>query len=78
MFKGTGTINEEGSYKFMISAVDGSLKNNSAQDTFRIRIWEEDGTGGETTTYDNNMGADMDAEPTTTLGGGSIIIQKGK
>ena len=78
MFKGTGTINGEGSYKFMISAVDGSLKNNSAEDTFRIRIWGEDSAGEETTIYDNQMDADIDAEPTTTLGGGSIIIHKGK
>lgn len=78
MFKGTGTINGEGSYKFMISCVDGDLKGNGAKDTFRIRIWDEDGNGGETTIYDNQMGADMDAEATTTLGGGSIIIHKGK
>lgn len=74
-FKGTGIIEgEEGSHKFMISCVDGDLKGNGAKDTFRIRIWDEDGNGGETTIYDNQMGADMDAEATTTLGGGSIII----
>lgn len=34
-FKGVGTINGEGSYMFMLSAVDGS------PDTFRIKIWSE-------------------------------------
>lgn len=56
MFKGTGTINGGGSYKFMISCVDGDLKGNGAKDTFRIRIWDEDGNGGETTIYDNQDG----------------------
>jgi len=62
----------------MISAIDGSLKDSYTKDTFRIRIWEEDGAGDETTIYDNQMDAELDAEPTTTLGGGSIIIHKGK
>ena len=36
-FKGTGTINGQGQYRFMLTAVDGSSKGND--DTFRIRIW---------------------------------------
>lgn len=79
MFKGIGTIEgDPDSHKFMISCVDGDLKGNDAKDTFRIRIWDEDGNGGETTIYDNQMGADMDSEATTELGGGSIIIHSGK
>jgi len=57
-FKGTGTVNGEGEYKFMIWAQDGS------PDTFRIKIWQED--GGETVLYDNGF----DQE----ISGGSIII----
>jgi hypothetical protein len=38
MFKGTGTVNGEGVYKFTIWAGDGA-------DTFRIKIWREDETG---------------------------------
>jgi hypothetical protein len=48
-YKGVGTINGEGMYKFMLWAGDKD------PDTFRIRIWEEDGFGVETVIYDNGM-----------------------
>jgi len=63
-FKGEGTINGAGSYKFQIWAGD------SAPDTFRIKIWTEDASGAETIEYDNGM----DQE----IGGGSIIVHTGK
>ncbi len=66
MYKGTGTINGEGIYKFMITAWDGQI--NGGVDTFRIKIWEEDEFGDETITYDN--GTD------TQLGGGQIKIHQ--
>ncbi|MGA7076621.1 MAG: PQQ-binding-like beta-propeller repeat protein [Halobacteriota archaeon] len=67
-FKGTGTINGAGSYKFMLSAVDGNLKG-TGPDTFRMKIWDDNGV-----VYDNLAGAPDTAAPTTTLGGGSIVI----
>ncbi|MFW9789319.1 MAG: PKD domain-containing protein, partial [Candidatus Thorarchaeota archaeon] len=68
MFKGTGTINGEGSYKFMVMAVDGALSNDGTPDTFRIRIWtENEETGEELVFYDNGPEG-------TVLGGGSITI----
>ena len=66
MFKGTGTINGEGCYKFMVVAVDGALTNDGSPDTFRIKIWTEDEVTGEETVYYDNGG--------TVLGGGSITI----
>ena len=72
MYKGTGTINGGGNYGFMLSAIDGDLKNNG-EDMFRIKIWDKD---TDETVYDNNMGSDDDADPTTTLGGGQIVIHK--
>ncbi len=60
-FKGTGTINGEGNFKFMIWARDDS------QDTFRIKIWSDEG-GVETLKYDN--GFDQ------ALAKGSIVIHK--
>ena len=72
MYKGTGTINGQGQYRFMLSAIDGKLKGDHV-DRFRIRIWNDSGI-----VYDNQMGADDDAEPTTALGGGSIVIHSGK
>lgn len=59
-FKGTGTINGEGDFKFQIWAGDGD------SDTFRIKIWEEDELGNEILIYDNGM----DQE----ISGGIIVI----
>ena len=58
-FKGEGTINGEGNYKFQIWAGDGS------PDTFRIKIWYED-NGNEIVVYDNGMNQE--------IGGGSIVV----
>jgi len=67
--KGTGTINGEGEYKFMLWAVDGE------PDTFRIKIWE-DVNGGEQVIYDNKVdGFDEFGQP---LGGGSIVFHAKK
>jgi predicted outer membrane repeat protein len=60
-FKGSGTINGAGDYRFMVWAGDDE------PDTFRIRIWQEDETTGvETDIYDNGY-----EQP---IGGGSIVI----
>jgi len=58
--KGTGTVNGLDGYQFTIWATDGD------PDTFRIKIWEDDGFGGETVLYDTRS-----EQP---LGGGSIVI----
>lgn len=60
MFKGSGTINGSGDYRFMLWAGDGPT------DTFRIKIWTEDSSGTETVVYDN--GSDQ------PIGGGSIVV----
>ena len=62
VFKGEGTINGEGNYRFMIKVYD----NNP--DTFRIRIWTENGLGEKSFVYDNGSQQE--------LGGGSIVIHK--
>jgi len=72
MFKGTGTINGEGSYGFQISAIDGDSKGNA--DTFRIKIWDKD--NGDAVVYDNQMDDADDADPTTELAGGQIVVHK--
>lgn len=71
MYKGTGTINGEGSYKFMLSAID-----SEDGDKFRIKIWDKD--DGDTIVYGNQMDALEDADPTTAIGGGSIVVHKEK
>jgi hypothetical protein len=75
-FKGDGTINGAGNYGFMLTAMDGALKPDDRDDTFRIKIWDKD--NADAIVYDNEMSMDDDAEPTTTLGGGSIVIHKVK
>lgn len=75
-FKGDGTINGDGNYGFMLTATDGALKPDDRDDTFRIKIWDKD--NADAIVYDNEMSMDDDAEPTTTLGGGSIVIHKVK
>ena len=62
-YKGTGTINGEGEYKFKIWAGDDE------PDTFRIKVWWED-TDGEHVVYDNGM----DQE----IGGGNIVVHTSK
>ncbi len=66
-FKGTGTINGAGSYKFQIWAGDKD------HDTFRIKIWTEDEAGDETVEYDNGF-EDSGFENGQPIGGGSIVI----
>ncbi|HCO93553.1 MAG TPA: hypothetical protein DIU00_06315 [Phycisphaerales bacterium] len=63
-FKGTGTIDGLGSYKFKLWAGD------SAPDTFQIKIWTEDDLGTETVVYDNGSEESSDQE----IGGGNIVV----
>ena len=67
-YKGVGTINGAGEYKFMLWAGDGT--GTDGADTFRIKIWYENGLGVETVVYDNGM----DQE----IAGGSIIVHTKK
>ncbi|MEO7489993.1 MAG: T9SS type A sorting domain-containing protein, partial [Ferruginibacter sp.] len=72
IFQGTGTINGTGTYNFMISAIDGTISGGGGVDRFRIKIWSNaDGSG---VIYDNNQLNANNADPTTALGGGSIVI----
>jgi hypothetical protein len=62
-FKGSGTTNGEGDYKFMLWAGDGD------PDTFRIKIWYEVGDT-EYVVYDNEFN-----QP---IGGGNIVVHTKK
>jgi hypothetical protein len=72
-YRGTGTINGSGSYKFMLTVIDGQQPGGGGVDRIRIRIWGESGV-----VYDNKVGGDQSdtADPDTVLGGGSIVIHK--
>jgi hypothetical protein len=64
-FKGSGTINGDGYYKFMLWAGDGD------PDTFRIKIWGET-EDMEWPIYDNDTGGGSN-QP---ISGGNIVIHK--
>ena len=69
-YKGDGTVNDSGSYGFMLTACD-----SSAGDTFRIKIWEKSTSA---TVYDNQMGSDDNSYDATVISGGSIQIHQNK
>ena len=75
-FKGEGTINSEGNYGFMLTAIDEALTPSTDSDLFRIKIWDKD--NGDIIVYDNQMGEDDDSEAATAIGGGNIVIHKTK
>lgn len=77
-FKGVGTINGEGNYKFLLTAIDGQIIGGGGTDKFRIKIWWEDTDGLDHIVYDNLLNAPDNANPTTIIGGGSIVIHKTK
>lgn len=70
-YKGSGTINGTGEYRFMLTAIDGQVSGGGGADKFRIKIWGSTGL-----IYDNQLGAGDTENPTTLLGGGSIVIHK--
>jgi hypothetical protein len=76
-YKGVGTINGMGEYKFMLSAIDADINDVDVFtiDRFRIKIWTEDDLGNENVIYDNALAGEDDNAMTETGGG---VIHKGK
>jgi hypothetical protein len=75
IYKGVGTINGEGSYGFMLSAIDEKLTPSTEVDLFRIKIWAMD--DADRVVYDNQPEEAENADPDTAIGGGSIVIHTG-
>jgi hypothetical protein len=79
--RGTGTLNGQTGYRFKLTAIDGQRYGGGGQDKFRIQIWK---SATNTLVYDNQrtwdaatgqwLSALEDADPTSLLGGGSIVI----
>jgi hypothetical protein len=72
-YKGFGQINNNGEYGFLLSAIDGQFNGGINPDKFRLKIWEK---LSEAIVYDNQLGAEEDADATCVIGGGSIVIHK--
>ncbi|TDE43435.1 T9SS type A sorting domain-containing protein, partial [Flavobacterium rhamnosiphilum] len=76
-YKGIGTINGAGSYKFMLTAIDGNVSGGGNVDKLRMKITNMTGV----VIYDNQVNAlntGDNADPITALGGGSIVIHEAK
>ena len=73
-YLGSGTINREAGYQFMVTVVDGG--KHGGTDAFRMKIWDE--SDPENPVYDSQPGDPDDADPITPIGKGSIVIHKEK
>ena len=70
-YKGTGKVNDQGNFNFMVTVIDAEETSNYLIDLFRIKIWNDQGI-----LYDNMQKAEENVDPTTAIGGGSIVIHK--
>jgi hypothetical protein len=71
-YKGSGTVNGSGNYGFLLKATDGQINGGGGTDKFRIKIWDKN--NNDAVVYDNQINGSESADPTTTLGGGSIVV----
>jgi len=71
-YKGTGSVNGDGNFGFILTAIDGEANGGGGDDKFRIKIWDKD--NNDIIVYDNQIGdSDID-DPITYLVGGQIMI----
>jgi hypothetical protein len=76
-YKGEGTMNGQGRYRFLLTAIDGEVAGGGGVDRFRIKVWQVNGDGSDgAVVYDNQMDATEDSDASSALGGGSIVIHK--
>jgi hypothetical protein len=78
-YRGTGTINGQPGFRFMVVAIDGDWNGQRNPDRFRIKITTTNGT----VIYDNQIGKAENTDDATVLGnngtgGGSIVIHEVK
>jgi hypothetical protein len=70
-YKGVGRINGKGDFGFLITAANGQVNGEGSHAKLRMKIWER--ASGKVV-YDNQLGAPDDANPTTGIQGGAIVI----
>ena len=71
-YKGSGTVNNAGSYGFILTAIDGAVRGGGGADKFRIKIWDKSNNGA--IVYDNQLDALDSADLTTAISGGSVVV----
>jgi len=74
MNSGVGTVNGEGNYGFVLSAIDENLTPSTAIDLFPIKILDKD--NGDAIVYNNLIGVEEDVDPVAGIGEGNIVIHK--
>lgn len=74
-FKGRGNVNGVSGFQFLLSAIDGDINSKGDPDLFRIKIWVE---STNEVVYDNEISAEADADPSTMISSGSIVIHSSK
>lgn len=72
-FRGVGTVNGQGNFGFLLTAIDSRVHGGGRTDAFRIKIWDRN-TGQ--VIYDNQPGAGDQSDRATVIGGGSIVIHR--
>ncbi|MDQ3688413.1 MAG: Ig-like domain-containing protein [Acidobacteriota bacterium] len=74
-YKGSGQVNGDGDYGFILTATDGQVNGGGGVDKFRIKIWDK-ATGA--IVYDNVLDSDatddLDSAKPQAIAGGSITI----
>ena len=76
-YKGRGTINGTGNFRFLLTAVDRDRLGGSAQDRFRMKIWYYDSAQqNDVTVYDNQMDTSLAGgyDEGSEVSRGSIMI----
>lgn len=69
-YQGSGTVNNQGNYGFIVTVIDGQISGGT--DKFRIKIWDKN--NNDAVVYDSQMNDPNSADPTITPGGGNIVI----
>jgi PKD repeat protein len=73
LYRGSGTINGAGDYGFILAVNDGQVPGGGRVDRIRVKIWDK-ATG--VVIYDNQPGSADNANATTAIGGGNIVIHR--
>jgi hypothetical protein len=78
-YRGIGSVNGSGSHYFIVTVIDGDAQGGDGKDKFRIVVYANGTTSPSgTPIYDNESNAVINADASTVLGGGSIVIHKPK
>lgn len=78
-YRGVGSVNGSGSHYFVVTVIDGDAPGGNGTDYFRIVVYENGSTSPSgQPIYDNELEGSLNADASTEIGGGSIVIHKPK